>query len=241
MLTSQVIGKAGIAGRIAGLAVVAGLLVGGLALPAVGTLGLTVKSGSDKFDNLNAGSIGSLPIRSQLVGAGGHVIAYFYPKGIDREPVSYDEISPVMRDSIVAIEDSRFYQHGAIDIKGTFRALVNNLEHKSVQGGSTLTQQYVKNALILTAPNTQMAEQAGTDTISRKIKELRLAIEVEKQQSKDEILADYLNAAFFGTFAGNQAVGIEAAAQRDLRHHGRPADLAAGGHAGRDDRLPGPV
>ena len=142
------------------------------------------------------------------------MIAYFYPKGIDREPVSYSEISPVMRDAIVAIEDSRFYQHGAIDIKGTFRALVNDLEHKSVQGGSTLTQQYVKNALILTAPNTQMAEQASTDTISRKIKELRLAIEVEKQQSKNEILADYLNAAFFGTFAGNQAVGIEAAAQR---------------------------
>jgi len=207
-------GKASIAGRIAGLAVVAGLLAGGLALPAVGALGLTVKSGADKFNNLKAGSIGSLPIRSQLVGAGGHVIAYFYPKGIDREPVTYDQISPVMRDAIVAIEDSRFYQHGAIDIKGTFRALLNNLEHKSVQGGSTLTQQYVKNALILTAPNTQMAEQASTDTISRKIKELRLAIEVEKQQSKDEILADYLNAAFYGTFAGNQAVGIEAAAQR---------------------------
>ena len=65
-----------------------------------------------------------------------------------------------MRNAIVAIEDSRFYQHGAIDIRGTVRALVNDLQHKSVQGGSTLTQQYVKNALILTAPNTQQAQQA---------------------------------------------------------------------------------
>ena len=214
MLTSQVIGKAGVAGRVLGLAAVAGLLAGGLALPAVGAVGLTVKSGTDKFNNLPAGTLGSLPIRSQLVGAGGHVLAYFYPRGIDREPVSYDQIAPVMRDAIVAIEDSRFYQHGAIDVKGTVRALVNDLQHKSVQGGSTLTQQYVKNVLILTAPNTQMAQQATSDTISRKIKELRLAIEVEKKQTKNEILADYLNAAFFGTFAGNQAVGIQAAAER---------------------------
>ena len=75
-----------------------------------------------------------------------------------------------MRNAIVAIEDSRFYQHGAIDIRGTLRALVNDVEHRPVQGGSTLTQQYVKNALILTAPNPQMAEAASVDTVSRKIK-----------------------------------------------------------------------
>ena len=119
-----------------------------------------------------------------------------------------------MRKAIVAIEDSRFYQHGAIDIRGTFRALVNDLEHKQVQGGSTLTQQYVKNALILTAPNSQMAEQATSETLSRKIKELRLAIGVEEKLTKDQILAGYLNAAFFGTFYGNQAVGVGAAAER---------------------------
>jgi membrane peptidoglycan carboxypeptidase len=119
-----------------------------------------------------------------------------------------------MRKAIVAIEDSRFYQHGAIDIRGTVRALVNDLEHKQVQGGSTLTQQYVKNALILTAPNTKMAEQATSETLSRKLKELRLAIGVERKLTKDQILAGYLNAAFFGTFYGNQAVGVGAAAER---------------------------
>ena len=89
-----------------------------------------------------------------------------------------------MRKAIVAIEDSRFYQHGAIDVRGTLRAIVNDLEHKQVQGGSTLTQQYVKNALILTAPNPQMAEQATSETLSRKIKELRLAIDVEGKMTQ---------------------------------------------------------
>ena len=119
-----------------------------------------------------------------------------------------------MRKAIVAIEDSRFYQHGAIDVRGTLRAIVYDLEHKQVQGGSTLTQQYVKNALILTAPNPEMAKQATSETLSRKIKELRLAIDVEGKMTKNQILAGYLNAAFFGTFYGNQAVGVGAAAER---------------------------
>ena len=149
-----------------------------------------------------------------LLGAGGRLLAYYYPQGIDREPVAYAQIAPTMRQAIVAIEDSRFYQHGAIDFRGTFRAIVNDLEHKSVQGGSTLTQQFVKNALILTAPNAQMAESASIDTVSRKIKELKLAMDLEHKMSKNDILASYLNAAFFGTFGGNQAWGIGSAAER---------------------------
>ena len=193
---------------------VAGLLVGALVVPAVGAVGLVTRNTADKFNNMKTGVIGELPVRSEILDSKGRLLAYFYPRGIDREPVSFSQISPIMRKAIVAIEDSRFYQHGAIDIRGTFRALVNDLEHKQVQGGSTLTQQYVKNALILTAPNTQMAEQATSETLSRKIKELRLAIGVEKKMTKDQILAGYLNAAFFGTFYGNQAVGVGAAAER---------------------------
>ena len=214
VLTRGLIGRAGIVGRIALLAVVAGLLAGALVVPAVGAVGLVTRNTADKFNNMKTGVIGELPVRSEILDSQGRLLAYFYPRGIDREPVSYSQISPIMRKAIVAIEDSRFYQHGAIDIRGTFRALVNDLEHKTVQGGSTLTQQYVKNALILTAPNTQMAEQASSDTLSRKIKELRLAIDVEKKMTKDQILAGYLNAAFFGTFYGNQAVGVGAAAER---------------------------
>ena len=213
-MTPGTFAKVGIAARVILYAAVAGLLAGGLAVPAIGAVGLVTRNATSKFNNMKTGVIGELPVRSEIMDSKGRLLAYFYPRGIDREPVSYSQISPIMRKAIVAIEDSRFYQHGAIDVRGTFRAIVNDLEHKQVQGGSTLTQQYVKNALILTAPNTQMAQQATSDTLTRKIKELRLAIDVEKKMTKDQILAGYLNAAFFGTFYGNQAVGVGAAAER---------------------------
>ena len=116
-----------------------------------------------------------------------------------------------MRQAIVAIEDSRFYQHGALDFKGTIRALVNNLQHKAVQGGSTLAQQYVKNVEILSAANPQAAfANATMDTLGRKIRELRMAARVEHTMTRNQILTGYLNAAFFG----NSAYGIEVAARR---------------------------
>ena len=213
-MTPGLIGRAGIAGRVLLLAAVAGLLAGALLVPAVGAVGLVTRNTANKFNNMKTGIIGQLPVRSEILDSTGHLIAYYYPRGIDREPVTYNQISPIMRKAIVAIEDSRFYQHGAIDIRGTVRAVVNDIEHKTVQGGSTLTQQYVKNALILTAPNAQEAQSAYAPTLSRKIKELRLAIDVEKKMSKNQILAGYLNAAFFGAFYGNQAVGVGAAAER---------------------------
>src|SRR5580704_10418465 len=214
VLTRGLIGRAGVVGRIALLAVVAGLLAGALVVPAVGAVGLVTRNTAKKFNNMKTGALGELPVSSEILDRRGRLVAYFYPRGIERGPGGSSQIFPVMRKAIVAIEDSRFYQHGAIDIRGTVRALVNDLEHKQVQGGSTLTQQYVKNALILTAPNTQMAEQATSETLSRKLKELRLAIGVERKLTKDQILAGYLNAAFFGTFYGNQAVGVGAAAER---------------------------
>jgi membrane peptidoglycan carboxypeptidase len=226
VLTTGVFGKLGVIGQVGVLAGVAGLLVGGLAVPAVDATGIIVRNGANKFNDLKAGTIGELPVRSQILDSQGHLMAYYYPRGIDRQPVTYNQIAPVMRNAIVAIEDSRFYQHGAIDIRGTIRALVNDLQHKSVQGGSTLTQQYVKNALILTAPNIQMAQQASTDTLSRKIKELRLAIRVEKEMSKNQILAGYLNTAFWGTYFGNQAWGIKTAAMRYFSTSPKKLDLA---------------
>jgi membrane peptidoglycan carboxypeptidase len=226
LTTGVVLGKIGVVGRVGVLAAVAGLLVGGLAVPAVDATGLIVRNGANKFNGLKAGTIGELPVRSEILDSQGHLIAYYYPRGIDRQPVTYSQIAPPMRDAIVAIEDSRFYQHGAIDIRGTVRALINDLQHKAVQGGSTLTQQYVKNALILTAPNIQMAQQASTDTLSRKIKELRLAIQVENKMSKDQILAGYLNTAFWGTYFGNQAWGIKTAAMRYFSTSPKRLDLA---------------
>ena len=116
-----------------------------------------------------------------------------------------------IRQAIVAIEDSRYYEHGGIDLRGTLRALKSNSQAGSIrQGGSTLTQQYVKNTLIVNARTAQEREGASARTISRKIRELRLAIAVEQKYSKDEILERYLNTVYFG----DGAYGIQAAAKR---------------------------
>jgi membrane peptidoglycan carboxypeptidase len=130
--------------------------------------------------------------------------------GIDRQPVNYNQISPYALVAIVAIEDNRFWQHGALDVKGTVRALVNDLEHKPIQGGSTLEQQYVKNVLILQALDDPAAQKAAAaDNVSRKIDQLRMAVQVAHSMSKEQILAGYLNDSYYG----NGAWGIEAAAE----------------------------
>ena len=130
--------------------------------------------------------------------------------GINRQPVAYNQISPSMLAAIVAIEDNRFWEHGALDVKGTLRALVNDLEHKPIQGGSTLEQQYVKNVLILQSLDDPAAQQAAAaDTMSRKIDQLRMAVQVAHAMSKQEILAGYLNDSYFGSGAW----GVEAAAE----------------------------
>ena len=95
--------KVGIGARIILYAVVAGLLAGGLAVPAVGAVGLVTRNETSNFNNMKAGVIGQLPVRSQILDSKGRLLAYFYPRGIDREPVTFDQISPVMRKAIVAI------------------------------------------------------------------------------------------------------------------------------------------
>jgi membrane peptidoglycan carboxypeptidase len=197
--------------RLAVASAVGGALVAGVALPAVGGLGTVIRNTSDKFNTLSTPELHQLPVRSEILDSHGKLLAYYYPRGIDRVPVTYDQIAPVMRSAIIAIEDSRFYQHGAIDFRGTVRALVTDIQHKSVQGGSTLAQQYVKNVEILSAPDPVKAYASATaENVGRKIRELRMAVRVEHQMSKNQILAGYLNAAFFG----NEAYGIEVAAER---------------------------
>jgi membrane peptidoglycan carboxypeptidase len=210
VLTSGLSGKIGVVGRLALLSAVGGALVAALVLPAVGAAGITVRNSANKFNTLSTPELGQLPVRSEILDDEGNVLAYYYPRGIDRVPVTFQQIAPVMRQATVAIEDSRFYQHGAIDVKGTIRAFVNDFEHKPIQGGSTLAQQYVKNVLILSSANPQKeAASAAGDTLSRKIRELRMAVEVEHQMSKESLLAGYLNVAYFG----NESYGIQVAAQ----------------------------
>lgn len=211
MPTRRFASKVGVVAQLAGLAVAAGALVAAIAIPAVGISGIAARNAATKFNDMATPELGQVPVRSEILDQYGHVLAYYYARGIDRVPVSYDQISPVMRQAIVAIEDSRFYQHGAIDFRGTIRAAINDLLHHPVQGGSTIAQQYVKNVLYLSSPDPQAAfANATSETIGRKIRELRMAVQVEHTMSKDQILAGYLNAAYFGS----SAYGIQVAAQR---------------------------
>jgi membrane peptidoglycan carboxypeptidase len=211
-----------VAGRITIIAVAAGVLGAAIALPVTGLIGVATRDAANTFNDLNIGTLGQVPTRSEILDSQGHLIAYYYPNGIYRIPVTYDQISPVMRNAIVAIEDSRFYLHGAMDPRGTLRAFVNDANNSSVQGGSTLAQQYVKNALILTAPNQQAREAAIAESPERKIRELRIAANIEHEMSKQQLLASYLNVAYFE----NNAYGIEVAAKRYFQIDASALNLA---------------
>ena len=189
-----------------------GLLVAVVALPAVGAAVYTGKAAEGTLDDLPAAfDPPAQSQRSEVQDVNGDVLAYFYDE--NRVYVGLDEIAPVMRQAILSIEDHRFYEHGPLDAVGTLRAFLSNLVAGGVtQGGSTLTQQYVKMVQIDEAKRAgdEAAIQAAQDTSSgRKIRELRYAISVEKTLSKDEILERYLNIAYYG----DGAYGIEVAAR----------------------------
>ncbi|MEZ0091317.1 transglycosylase domain-containing protein [Streptacidiphilus sp. EB129] len=206
----------GLGVRLLGASVLAGTLVAGLCLPAVGALGLSAKSAASDFNNIpDDFTAPPLSEASTIFDANGGVIAKVYSR--DRTVVPLSQIAPVMRSALVDIEDNRFYQHGAIDLKGTLRALTKNAGSSGVsQGGSTLTQQYVKNVFVEEAGNDQAKVlEAQRQTFGRKIQELKYAIKLEETLSKDQILTDYLNITFFG----EQAYGIEAASERYFSVH----------------------
>ncbi len=190
----------------------AGVLIAGLTLPFMGTIGLTAKAASDHFEDLPVDfAAPTLPQRTKILADDGSVITYTWGDFGNRVVVPMSSISPSMPHALVAVEDQRFYQHGGIDIKGTVRALFHNSQGGATQGGSSITQQYVKNVLLLEAGTDKTKQQAAiADTFSRKVTELKYAIAVEKQLSKDQILERYLNLVYFG----NGSYGVEAAAER---------------------------
>ena len=198
------------AGRLLAVSVGAGLLVAAVAVPVIGAVGVTARNAANTFNTLKVPTLGQIPSRSEILDTSGHVIAYYYPDNLYRVPVSYNQIAPVMRNAIVAIEDSRFYLHGAFDLRGTVRAMAEDLNGSSIQGGSTLAQEYVKNALILTATTQQQQKAAIADTIGRKIRELKMAADVEHEMTKNQLLAALLNVAYYD----NNAYGIQVAAER---------------------------
>lgn len=142
---------------------------------------------------------------SKVYAADGSLIATFSLSPKSRY-VRLKEMPPSLKNAVVAIEDERFYHHRGVDLRAAARALVANLRgQKIVEGGSTITQQYVKNHFL-----------SPERTFSRKLREIILAYRLEQKYSKDQILEDYLNTIYFG---GNY-YGVEAAAQG---YFGKPA------------------
>src|SRR5918997_1304360 len=193
------------------VSVLAGVLVAGLFVPFVGMAGVSGRAAASELDNLPADLSTPAPAtRSTVLMGNGKILAYFYDE--NRIPVSLSKIAPVMRQAQLAIEDHRFYEHGALDFKGTLRALIRNTTTDDVQGGSSITQQYVKMVQIQACTakgDTECVKEAQETTLERKIRELRYAIALEKKFTKDEILTRYLNIAYYG----KGAYGVEAAAQ----------------------------
>lgn len=192
------------------VAAIAGLLVAGLALPVVGTTSIAARSTVESFTSLPADFEATPQAqRSVIYDADGNELAVFFDEYRVYKPL--DEIADVMEQAMIAIEDARFYDHGPIDLQGTTRALITNVSSGSVeQGGSTLTQQYVKNVLVSQAETEEDIAAAIEASYGRKLRELRLAMAAEEQLTKDQILERYLNIAYFG----GGAYGVEAAAQR---------------------------
>jgi len=186
------------------ISAVAGILLAGMLLPIVGGLGLIARAGANDFESLPSVLKQSpLPQVSRILAADGSVVATFYAE--DRVPASLAQVPSVMQKALIAIEDVRFYEHHGVDWKGAVRALLHNSSTGSVsQGGSTLTQQYVKNVLIEAG-----VPGANADTLTRKVQEAKYALALERRLTKAQILEDYFNIAYFG----DGAYGIGTAAQ----------------------------
>jgi membrane peptidoglycan carboxypeptidase len=196
--------------KLAATILVAGVLLAGLLFPWVGGTGLAARNSATLLDALPVELTDKTPAgNTKVLAADGSLITNLYTN--NRTPVTPDQIAPVMKQALVDIEDSRFYDHNGLDVQGTMRALVKNVAAGSVQeGGSTLTQQLVKQTLLQTATSPEDRQAATEQNVGRKLREARLAMAVEETFSKDEILTRYLNIVYFG----QGAYGVQAAAQK---------------------------
>ncbi len=189
-----------------------GLVAAFIVFPVFGGVGLAAKAATSSFDSLPS-DLRTPPLaqRSTVLAADGSFLASFYSE--NRIPVTLDQVPDSTRKAVVAIEDSRFYSHNGVDLRGIARALVRNQQTgQDSQGASTLTQQYVRRVLVEQAlqANDRGAAAAAVDkNKARKVREIRYALALETKLTKDQILERYLNIAYFG--AG--AYGIGTAAQ----------------------------
>ncbi|WP_020669667.1 transglycosylase domain-containing protein [Amycolatopsis nigrescens] len=205
--------------KLVGLCLLAGVLVAGVLFPVVGAAGVVSNRASETVDSMSADLANEPPpLVTSVTDSAGNQIATLYKQY--RIPTAPDQISDAMKWALVSVEDRRFYEHHGVDWKGTIRAAVST-SGGSTQGASTLTQQYVKNYLInvTNRPKSDSEEdinaakmgqaKAQEVSIARKLKEARIAIQLETKMTKEQILAGYLNVVEFS----RQIYGIGAAAQ----------------------------
>ncbi|MGI5506758.1 transglycosylase domain-containing protein [Lentzea sp. CA-135723] len=198
--------------KLLGLCLTAGVLLAAMVFPFVGGLGLASNRAADTVDQTSGDlAKGELPLVTTIQDMNGDAIAYLYDQY--RIPLESKDISDTMKLAILAIEDKRFYEHQGVDWQGIARAAAKaGVDGGATQGASTLTQQYVKNymAFVLGADNEQEAWEKATEaTIGRKMREARVALQLEQQMTKEEILTGYLNIVPLG----NQTYGVGAAAK----------------------------
>ncbi|WP_345660462.1 transglycosylase domain-containing protein [Streptomyces venetus] len=134
---------------------------------------------------------------------------------VNREVVDLSRVPKDVRRTFVAAENKTFYKDAGVDLKGTARGLFNTLSGRGSQGGSTITQQYVKNYYL-----------SQEQTVSRKLKELVISLKLDREKSKDYILAGYINTSYYG----RNAYGIQAAAQAYYRTDAEKLDVAQGAY-----------
>ncbi len=206
----------------------AGVLGTAVLTPAIAVSGIAVTTGISVFENMpdyikpvNAAEASTIYATKDGKPV---VLANFYSE--NRISVPYGQISKYAIDGAVATEDPRFYQHGGVDFISLIRATAQNaLRPGSGPGASTITMQYVRNSLVeaaVLAGDEAAANAARDPNIPRKLREIRLALALEKIASKQEIMAGYMNLAFFG----NQLNGIEAAANYYYGIHASQLNLA---------------
>jgi membrane peptidoglycan carboxypeptidase len=189
---------------------IAGVALAAAAFPLAALGGLGANATADLVRDRPRDLRHTSPAQTTYVYAsdGTTLLTTFYEEHRKYTPIG--EMSPYIQQAIVASEDSRFYKHKGVDAKGVARAFVANRQAGGVsQGASTLTMQYVRMALRDSAQTPQEVQEATEQTSVRKLREMRLALDVEKQMTKSEILERYLNSAYFG----HRAYGIYAASE----------------------------
>ncbi|NHI17565.1 transglycosylase domain-containing protein [Microbacterium excoecariae] len=216
----------GLVGLI-GLSAIAGILVTATVTPAIAVSGYAASSAISLFDSLPGALEVDRPMEPTTIYAPTtgdadeeyYELASFYDQ--NREPVEYDQVSDLIYDALLSSEDPRYYEHGGIDLIGTTRALLSNAVSSGTQGGSSISQQYVKNVQVQACERDaedqegleecylEATDASGVDGYKRKLQEMRYAISIEQEYSKEQILIGYLNLANFG----GSTYGIEAAAQ----------------------------